>query len=498
MVEVPTNLETYSTALNTVLAASDGSVDELNAINHAILTGEGIDQIIESFAEENPEFAQALRDNKDKLKKPDVELSQLTELNIEIPKELAEKLGLAGTNNTNGKTTVNIGEFTQAALKETLKENDNTFGLGNLNSETIDLLCLLLCQDSKSKIIETLKETLKSKVAERANLSNEYQEKTVDMLNEQVEALKAAKAAKRMSIFSAIANAILSVFITAASVAFTVATCGAGAAAIAVAAIAVTASIASTAASVASAGCTIASLATDDPEKKEKLDKATLGLGIASAVFGLIGSGVEIAGSIAFSAAKIGANAAMTAAKAAGTTISKASAKAIGKAAAEAAEGIIKKAGKEVAEEMLEKIVKNTAKGAIREASEEISKEAMESIAEATTKAVTRKLLRGDLVKHLDNISTIITIGSSLIQGATNIASGALNIESAKTQRSLDNIKIEMAKLDQEIETLIAFIDSLTNDVQKFMEDFLKNEQEAVETLHAKSDVELQLAQKPA
>ena len=93
------------------------------------------------------------------------------------------------------------------------------------------------------------------------------------------------------------------------------------------------------------------------------------------------------------------------------------------------------------------------------------------------------------------NISTAIT---SMAQGGTEIASGILNIESAKTQRSLADIKIQMAKLDQEIETLVAFIDSLTKDVQKFMEDFLKNEQEAVETLHAKSDVELQLAQKPA
>ena len=69
MVDLNTNTTTNTTAeftaaLNNVLAASDGSIDELHAINQAILTGEGIDQIIEAFEEENPAFAQALRKNK--------------------------------------------------------------------------------------------------------------------------------------------------------------------------------------------------------------------------------------------------------------------------------------------------------------------------------------------------------------------------------------------------------------------------------------------------
>ena len=131
MTEIHTNLESYSTALNTVLAASDGSVDELHAINQAILTGEGIDQIIESFAEENPTFTKALRDNKDKLKKPDVELNELVGQKLQLDPEVAKKLGL--------QTNPTIGEFMQAALNKTLKENLNSLGIKNKNGETNSL-----------------------------------------------------------------------------------------------------------------------------------------------------------------------------------------------------------------------------------------------------------------------------------------------------------------------------------------------------------------------
>ena len=441
MPEIPTNLETYSTALNTVLAASDGSVDELNAINHAILTGEGIDQIIESFAEENPTFTNALKNNKDKLKKPEGELSELMEANVEIPKELAEKLGLATSKTNEAKVTVSIGIFTQAALKQHLKENDNTFGLGNLNSETIDLLCLLLCQESKTELIETLKATLKSKVAERANLSSEYQEKTVNMANEQVEAQKAAEAAKKASIFSAIFNAIAAVIGCIVGAIITAATLGAGTA---IGATIIALSVAACVCTLASSGCQIAAICTDDPEVKDKLNKASMGLGICGAVIGLAASIGNLAGGAIKGFVE--------------------GAKIIGK-------GLVKGLTKSIL-----KIAKNAAKSAAKSAVKDLNK-------------ITK------LFEMFGNISTAIT---SMAQGGTEIASGILNIESAKTQRSLADIKIQMAKLDQEIETLVAFIDSLTKDVQKFMEDFLKNEQEAVETLHAKSDVELQLAQKPA
>lgn len=500
MVDLNTNTTTdFTVALNSVLAASDGSVDELHAINHAILTGEGIDQIIESFAEENPAFAQALKNNKNNLKKPDADLKELMELDIEIPKELAEKLGLATSQTSEAKVTVNIGNFRQAALKEALKDNENTFGLGNLTSEIIDLICLLVCQTSKKELITTLQEVLKSKITERQELTNEYQTKTADIAKEEVEAIKAAEKAKKMSIISAVLSAVLAVVITAISIAFTVATCGAGSAlAIGLAAVAVTASIASAATAVAGSTCTIVALNTDDSDKKEKLDKAALGLGIASAVLGLVGSVAEIGASVASSAVKIGAKAALKVAEKAGYTMTKSSAKAISKAAAEAAEGIIKNAGKEIAEETLEKIVKNVTKGAIKKEMMGLADDAVEEMAEAVTKKVTKKALKGDIMKFLDTMSTLVTTGSSLTQGSTQIATGVMNIESAKTQRTLADIKIEMAKLDQEIEVLVAFIDALTQDIQKFTEDYLKNEQEAAETLQAKGDIELQLSQKTA
>ncbi len=502
MVDLETNTTTFTSALNTVLQASNGSMNELQAINQAILTGEGIDQIIENFADENPEFAQALKNNKNNLKKPDVELSLLMESEIEIPKELAEKLELAGTKTTDATIKVSIGSFTQAALKESLKENENTFGLGNLNSETLDLLCLLLCQDSKSQLIETLKQTLKSKVAERQNLSNEYLEKTTNIAKEEVEALKAAEKAKILSIISSVLSAVLAVVITVVSVAATIATCGTGAPAIIAAAVSVTLSIMSTVSSVAASGCTIAGACTDDQDKKDKLNSASFGLGIASAVLGILGCGADIAGSIASSAAKAGTSAAKAAAKAAGSSISKETSKAIGKAAAEAGEAVIKDATKKMAKETLKKIVKNAAKSAakeaIKEAGKEITEEAAETIAEEAAKAVTKQLIKNSLQKTLEITNDILTAGNSIIQGATEIATGVLNIKAANKQRSLDEIKIDMAKLDQEIETLVAFIDALTQGIQNFIEDFLKNEQEAAETLQAKGDIELQLAQKNA
>ena len=505
MVDLNTNLTTttdFTEALNSVLSASDGSVDELHAINQAILTGEGIDQIIEAFAEENPSFAQALKNNKNNLKKPDVELNQLMELDIEIPKEVAEKLGLSDINNSNEKTTVNIGNFIQAALKETLKDNENTFGLGNLNSETIDLLCLLLCQNTKSQIINTLKEKLKTKIAERRNLSDEYQTKTSEIAKNEIETIKAAEKAKKMSIVSAVLSAVLAVVVTAISIAVTIATCGAGAVAIAMAAIAVTAAVASAAASIAGAGCTIAALETNDQDKKETLNNASLGLGIASAVLGLVGGGAEIAGSLVSTAAKAGSSAASAVARTAGSIVAQEVTETAGKVAAEAAESVVKNAVKNIAEESLEKIVKGAAKGAAKKAIQEtmigVSDDIAEAMAEATAKAVTKKVLKDNLVKILQKMDTIVTFGNSATQGAIQIATGAMNIESAEKQKELAEIKIELAKLDQEIETLVAFIDALTQDIQKFMEDYLKNEQEAAETLQAKGDIELQLSQKTA
>ena len=503
MVDLTTSV---TTALGNVLSASDGSIDELNAINHVLLTGEGIEQIIEAFAEENPEFSKALKENKDTLKKPDVELSELMGETLELSPEVAKKLGLS-----NKATIGEVVQNAQTLFDKILKgNNQNTFGLGNLNSETIDLLCLLLCQDSKSQIISTLKETLKSKIHERTELSAQYLQKTAEMAIEQKDAADAAEDAKKLSIFSSIASVVLAAIMTVVSAVITIGTCGVGSPAIIAASISVGLSLASLCFTGAASGCTIGAICSDDPDQKKVLNDLALAFGICSAVLGLASGGADIVGSILSNAAKVGAFAAGAAAKAVGTTVAKETAKAAGKAAAEAAESVIKNAAKETAEKTLEKVVKNASKSAamkvLREAGEEIAEGAVEEIADATaeavaktvTKSLVKRLIRTDFAKKLNILENIMTTGNALIQGSLSIASGVLNIKSAKIQREMDDIKIEMAKLDQEIETLVAFIDALTQNVQKFMEDFLKNEQEAVDTLHAKNDTEQQLAQKLA
>jgi len=448
MVDFPTNTTTNTTtttdftaALNSVLAASDGSIDEMHAINQAILTGEGIDQIIEAFAEENPTFSEALKNNKTRLKKPDIAPSQLMALDIEIPQEVAEKLGLSYTQLNNNKVTVNMGSFRQAVLKEALQDNENTFGLGNLNSETIDLLCLLLCQGSKSQIISTLKETLLTKVTAKQELHNEYLSATKDMVQEEIKAIKTAEEAKKTAIIKAAVNIALAVVTTAVSIGITIATAGAGGFLIAGAVLSVVSAIATCSASA----CTITAVCSEDKDLQEKLNNAALGLGIAAAVIGIVSCLCNLTGGA--------------------------------RAAAKATEKVAGAAVKEGTKATTKKITKEGTKELAEEGAQELDK--LEKFRKS--------------FQILGNISNIF---ASLGQGATEIYSGVLNIKSAKINRALDDIKIEMAKLDQEIETLKSFIDALTQYIQKFTEDYLKNEQEVAETLQAKGDIELQLSQK--
>lgn len=523
MTEVTTNLNAYSTTLSNVINTSEGAVDTMHAINTVLLTGEGIDQIIESIADESPELAQKLReDDKKSLKKPDVEFSELMGQKLQLDPEVAKKLGL--------KEDATIGEFMQAALNKTLKENMNSLGIKSENSETIDLLCMLLCQEGKSQIIDTLKQVLDSKVAERQNLRAQNLEKTNQMIADHVEVQEKLEAAKKTSIIAAIIGAIAAVAVAIVSIAITILTGGTGTAAC----VAIGLTVVATVAAVASSGCTVGSVYTNDPEKQEQLNQAALGLGICSAIIGLVGGGVEVGGAIAGAVTAAGITATVTAARTAALESAKAAAKeaveaaiqeGIEAAAKEAAEAAAKEAAKTVmkeateegietatkesiesaAKEAAEAAAKDIAKTISKETGETISEESIETIAEEAAEAATKKAfgksaekIIEDNTKNMDKLNTVVTIGSSLTQATTQIASGVVNLELANEKKDLANINIEIEKINQAIETLQEIINTLMQDIQKFIDDLLKCEQNAAETLHSINDVLLNIAQKPA
>lgn len=289
----------FSTALSNVLNNSDGSVSELKAINAAILTGDGIDQIIEGIAEEHPDLAKALKNNKNTLKKPDIETQKLMGENLNLSADIANKLGI-NQNATIGEVfDAAFSKISQQANAQTTGKADTTsetssknnfFGLQNLTSEVIDLMCILLCQESKSQLVETLKEVLKQKTTARQELSSEHLQKTQDSLVEQVEAQQKEEEAKKASlfksIFSMISSVVSTIFSVAIAAATIVGTAGIGTAAAVLLVSGAVLSCVSTAASIAASSCSIAAVCTTDTDAKDKLNKAALGLGICAAIIG--------------------------------------------------------------------------------------------------------------------------------------------------------------------------------------------------------------------
>ena len=85
-------------------------------------------------------------------------------------------------------------------------------------------------------------------------------------------------------ILSAIFNAIAAVIGCIVGAIITAATLGAGTA---IGATIIALSVAACVCTLASSGCQIAAICTDDPEVKDKLNKASMGLGICGAVIGL-------------------------------------------------------------------------------------------------------------------------------------------------------------------------------------------------------------------
>lgn len=161
-----------------------------------------------------------------------------------------------------------------------------------MDAEALDLYCLLLTQSSKEKMIKSFKELLKTKITERTTKQEEYAAKANEVakknLDQIKEAEKAKKRAKFWGIFKAVLGAVVAVAATVLAIGVTAASFGSmGPVAMSLAITAVMATVASTTLTLASSGVTIAALCTEDPEKQAKLNKWSMGLGIAAAAVGI-------------------------------------------------------------------------------------------------------------------------------------------------------------------------------------------------------------------
>lgn len=163
-------------------------------------------------------------------------------------------------------------------------------GIDQMDANDIALLCMLLCQQSKSVLVNTLKATLESQTKQRATLNDECMKKQKEIAEKQAKQIKEAEKAKVRNIFKAIFGVVGAVIAVVVSAAITFATAGAGGVAFGLAVAGLTLAIAGAACSITSAGLSIGAMYTENEEVKAKLAKANMAIGIAGAVFGIAAS----------------------------------------------------------------------------------------------------------------------------------------------------------------------------------------------------------------
>lgn len=314
---------------------------------------------------------------KTSLRQPDVSLGQLAEQTLTLAPEAAKMLNLStqpilGEFITScvGKLTGDIGKTALDAA--TLKAGDT---LGKFDSEMLDCLILLLTMDSKSNLIQTLKDTLQAKINDRTANNQKQIDKNVEVAEKNAEAIKKQEEAEARRKAWGILGAALSIVAAIVACAFTVATCGVGSSlAIAM----TTLAISGCAATCVGSGLTIAGLAAGN----EALQKAGMWCGVAGGVLSL-------------------------------------------------ASGI----------------------GSIWAAA-----------------------------NHVNNLLRIMATISGAVSGVTSssgqIVDGINQMDLAKTEKELANLKIDLKKLDKEIEVLSDMIDKVANAIQNFMKDLFQDEEE--------------------
>ena len=332
---------------------------------------------------------------KPELRQPEISLEQIGEKTITVTPEMAETLNIESK-------TMTISEFI-AACTEKIKGNIGKSELGKalvngdgtstkFDNETMECLILLLTMDSKSNLIQTLRNTLQAKIKDRAAKNQEYIDKTAEQDQKNAEQIQKAKEAeerrKKWGIFGAIMSAVLAIV----SAVVTVATLGiaAPAAIVAVAACAVT---------CVGSSLSIAGIVTDN----KGLQTAGMWAGVAGAVLSL-GAGIT---------------------------------------------GVFSK------------------------------------VAEMASKLAT-------VMKF---VATALNTVSGVSQSIFKIIDGINQMDLAEQQKKLEDLKIDMTKLDQEIKLLSDMIDKIANFIQEFMKDLFHDEEEVASMIQQMMNAALGIEQ---
>ena len=220
------------------------------------------------------------------LRAPEIPIGRLVEQTPTISPEAAKMLNLSAQPTLGEFITSCVGKLTgdigKTALDAATREAGGT--QGKFDSEMLDCMILLLTMDSKTNLIQTLKDALQAKIKDRQTANQKLIDKNVEVADKNAEAIKKQEEAEAKRKAWGILGAALSIVAAIASCIITVATCGVGSGlAIAMTTLAIAGCVATVAGSV----CTIAGLATGN----EDCQKAGMWLGVAGGVFSL-GSGI--------------------------------------------------------------------------------------------------------------------------------------------------------------------------------------------------------------
>lgn len=180
-------------------------------------------------------------------------------------------------------------------MYQELDSDDLGIDLGEIGAEDIEMLCILLCQKSKSELVKTLKATLESKVDQRNRLNDDYTKKQMEVVEQQQKAEKEAKKAKVRGIFKSIFGAVAAVVGLAVSIVLAAGTLGAasaGSVAMIAACVGIGLSVVSTACTLTTSGLSIATLCGKGNDKMNMANMIIGGIGAVAGLAAAICSGI--------------------------------------------------------------------------------------------------------------------------------------------------------------------------------------------------------------
>lgn len=211
------------------------------------------------------------------------------DLTVDVDEDVCNLLGIDYTGASGEKVTISYGEFVGKCFdKMSSAFREGEIDLDKLDGSDIEILCFLLCQSSKDKLVNILKNALAAKIDERNALNEELIAETFKLAEERVKAAAAAKKAKTRNIFKSILGVVTAAVAVIAASAVVVATGGLGASVLA--AVGLGLAVLSTACTATSAGLSIGAMYTSNEKVKARLDKANMAMGIAGAVAGIAAS----------------------------------------------------------------------------------------------------------------------------------------------------------------------------------------------------------------